>query len=275
MQLPLDLNRTVALALAEDIGSGDLSAALVSGMAKAQVICRDTAIICGIPWFNEVFHQLDPDIQIQWPISEGARVSPGTILCQLSGEAATLLSGERCALNFLQTLSGTASLVRTYVDAMGASRARLLDTRKTLPGLRSAQKYAVRCGGGYNHRMGLYDAILLKENHIAALGSIQAAIQLARQRFPGYGVEVEVETLEQLQQAKQGKADRVLLDNMDLACLRQCVQLANGELELEASGGVTLDTIGDIARTGVDFISVGALTKNVQAVDLSLRFETT
>ena len=273
MQLPTDITSVVAMALKEDIGSGDLSADLVSGQASASVICREAAVICGQAWFNEVFHQLDPAIQIHWQVQEAAQVTGGTQLCRLNGPAATLLSGERCALNFLQTLSGTATAVRAYVDAMAGSHTRLLDTRKTLPCLRSAQKYAVRCGGGHNHRMGLYDGILLKENHIAALGSVQQAVQLARQRFPDQLLEIEVENLQQLQAAKESKADRALLDNMNVTQLRQCVDLAAGKIELEASGGVTLDTIGEIAKTGVDFISVGDMTKNLRAIDLSMRFD--
>jgi nicotinate-nucleotide pyrophosphorylase (carboxylating) len=216
---------------------------------------------------------LDSRTEIHWQIQEGQQVPANHILCQLRGQARALLSGERTALNFLQTLSGTASLSHRYAQAVAGLTTKILDTRKTLPGLRSAQKYAVRCGGCYNHRMGLYDAILIKENHIIAAGSITTAVTQSRQQFPDKMVEVEVENLEELQQALDAGAHRVLLDNMSVNDMRTAVQLSGGRVELEASGNITLDTIRDIATTGVDFISIGSLTKNVAAVDLSMRFD--
>jgi len=269
------VQQNVASALKEDLGDGDISAAIVPqwGQASAHVICRDAAVLCGQAWFDETLRQVDSATVVRWEFRDGDRVPPGSVICRLNGKASSLLSGERCALNFVQTLSATASLTRRYVDAMGNSGCRILDTRKTIPGLRLAQKYAVRCGGGFNHRMGLYDAILLKENHIIALGSVEQAVRQAQSHYPGRMVEIEVETVEQLRQAIAAGADRALLDNMDLPLLRECVKLAQQSIELEASGGVRLDTIAAIAATGVDFISVGDLTKNIQAVDLSMRFD--
>jgi nicotinate-nucleotide pyrophosphorylase (carboxylating) len=217
--------------------------------------------------------QVDNSITLHWEVEDGDSVNANSIICRLQGPATSILSAERCALNFLQTLSATASLTHQYVQAIRDSRCKILDTRKTLPGLRHAQKYAVLCGGGHNHRMGLYDAILLKENHICALGSVEQAVHAAKTRYPDLMIEIEVETAEQLQQAMHAGAQRALLDNMDLPLLRECVKLAQQTIELEASGGISLETVAAIAATGVDYISVGNLTKNVQAVDLSMRFE--
>ncbi len=272
-QLPTELIKTVQNALAEDIGSGDITAHLIAPetQAKAQVISREQAILCGTAWFEEVFKQLRSQLQITWHVQDGETVKPDQILCELTGEARTLLTGERTALNFLQLLSGTATEVQSYVKAINGTGTRLLDTRKTLPGLRQAQKYAVRCGGGTNHRMGLYDAFLIKENHILAAGTITKAVAAARHQAAHLPVEVEVETLEQVREALQAGADRLLLDNFNLPQLRQAVALVQGQIKLEASGGVTLESIRAIAETGVDFISVGAITKDVRAVDLSMR----
>ncbi len=265
----------VARALDEDVGAGDLTAALVPGgaVARASVIAREAAVVCGRPWFDAVFAALDPALAVDWAVGEGAEVAPGARLCTLKGPARPLLTGERVALNFLQLLSGTATVTRRYVAALAGTRTTLLDTRKTVPGLRQAQKYAVRVGGGQNHRMGLYDAFLVKENHIAACGGIGAAVDAARASAPGAPVEVEVESLAELREALAAGADRVLLDNFDLDMMRAAVTETAGRAGLEASGNVGLDGLAAIAATGVDFISVGALTKHVRAVDLSLRLE--
>jgi len=272
---PVVVADDVARALAEDVGSGDLTAALVpeKASARATVIAREAAVICGRPWFNRVFVTLDPGITIDWAVEEGATVAAGAPLCRLTGPARPLLTGERTALNFLQLLSGTATLTRRYAAAIAGTSTRLLDTRKTVPGLRQAQKYAVRVGGGLNHRMGLYDAFLVKENHITACGGIGAAVEAARESAPGAPVEVEVESLGELREALAAGADRVLLDNFDLGGLRAAVVETAGRAELEASGNVDLGTLAAIAATGIDFISVGGLTKHVTAVDLSLRLE--
>ena len=265
----------VRRALAEDIGSGDISAALVpaDAHAVAQVISREAATLCGVPWFNTVFAELDATIEVVWESSEGAQVDPGQLLCTVSGPAQAILSGERTALNFLQTLTGTATITRRYVNAVAGTDARILDTRKTLPGLRRAQKYAVACGGGCNHRIGLYDGVLIKENHIEVIGSITAAVKEARQCIPaGIRLEVEVEDMEQVREALEAGADILLLDNMGPELLRECVAINAGRAMLEASGGITLTNIRAIAETGIDYISIGALTKHVQAVDLSMRF---
>jgi len=268
-----------AQALAEDLGpagiaAGDPSAALIpeNRILYAEVICREAAVICGRPWFDEVMHQLDETIDIDWRVNEGQHVDANTVLCSLHGSARHLLSTERSALNFLQTLSATASQTHRFVEAIAGTGAQLLDTRKTLPGLRLAQKYAVRCGGGCNHRIGLFDMIMLKENHIIAAGSISQAVAQAKKQAPGIAIEVEVETLEELQEALDADVARILLDNMDLENLRRAVKLAAGKTPLEASGGVELETIRAIALTGVDYISTGAITKHVQAIDLSMRF---
>ena len=273
--LPADLAATVKRALAEDIGDGDLTAGLIprSARARAQLITREAAILCGSAWFDEVFRQLDSSVRIDWSTRDGDRLQANQILCALAGPARALLTGERTAMNFLQTLSGTATTARHYVDAVAGTRAVILDTRKTVPGLRTAQKYAVRCAGAQNHRMGLYDAILIKENHISAAGSVSAAVQAARAQAPtGTTVEVEVETLEQLREALAAGTDRLLLDNFSLKRLREAVAENSGRARLEASGGITLDNVRAVADTGVDCISIGAITKHVRAVDLSLRF---
>jgi len=268
------IEESVHNALQEDIGSGDVTSRLVDAdeVSLAQVISREPAIICGVDWFEEVFGQLDSSVFVDWDVNDGDAVQANQALCSLSGPTRALLTGERTALNFLQTLSATATITHTYVQAIAGTGARLLDTRKTIPGLRLAQKYAVHCGGGVNHRIGLYDAILIKENHIIAAGDISKAVAAARFNNPDMSVEVEVETLEQLQQAIDCKVERVLLDNFDLAGLKQAVALNNRRVELEASGGVNLNSIRSIAETGVDFISCGALTKDVKAIDLSMRF---
>ena len=268
----------VRQALAEDVGSGDLTAQLIDPQkqALATVITRESGVLCGTAWFDEVFHQLDPKIRVQWQARDADRVTPNQILCSLDGPARSLLTGERSALNFLQLLSGTATQARRYADAVAGTRCRILDTRKTLPGLRLAQKYAVLCGGATNHRIGLYDAFLIKENHIAAAGSLTAAVQAARAINSQVLLEVEVETLEQLHEAIAAQADRILIDNFSLADMRAAVailrQQPQSNITLEASGNVGLDRLAEIAATGVDFISVGSLTKHVQALDLSMRF---
>ncbi|HEX7965744.1 MAG TPA: carboxylating nicotinate-nucleotide diphosphorylase [Gammaproteobacteria bacterium] len=275
VSLPHDIPATVSRALAEDIGEGDLTAALVpaSAQARGQVISRDVAVLCGTAWFDEVFRQVDDTIQVQWQAREGDTLRPDQVLCRLQGPARGLLTGERTALNFLQTLSGTATAARHYAEAVKGTRATILDTRKTLPGLRTAQKYAVRCGGANNHRMGLYDGILIKENHIMASGGIGPAVAAARAGGAQVPVEVEVETLEQVREALAAGADILLLDNFDAEGMREAVKLTAGRAKLEASGGIGQEGIRRVAETGVDYISVGALTKHVQGVDLSLRFE--
>lgn len=269
-----DPNPTVALALAEDVGGGDLTAALISegALAEATVISRENAILCGAAWFNAVFEQLDARIAIDWQAADGDRITPDQRLCTLRGPARALLTGERTALNFLQLLSGTATLARRYADAVAGTRTAILDTRKTLPGLRLAQKYAVRCGGCQNHRIGLFDAVLIKENHIMAAGSIGKAIAAARRLHPEVTVEVEVENLTELAEALTAQPDIVMLDNFDLATMVEAVNVTGGRVKLEASGNVNFETVRPIAETGVDYISIGGLTKDVRAVDLSMRF---
>ncbi len=273
LQLPNDIAQVVQRALAEDVGSGDITAQLIlpNASAKAQVITRESAILCGIAWFNEVFQQLDNTIEITWHTQDGEAIVPNQVLCHLQGPTRPLLTGERTALNFLQLLSGTATEVQRYVKAVNGTQTQILDTRKTLPGLRQAQKYAVRCGGGKNHRLGLYDAFLIKENHISAAGSISQAVATARQSAPHLPVEVEVESLSQVEEALQARAEILLLDNFNLSMLHEAVALVQSRAKLEASGGVTLEMIRAVAETGIDFISVGAMTKNVRAVDLSMR----
>ncbi len=274
MQLPNDIQASVARALAEDIGSGDVTAGLIPAdkQATATVICREDAIVCGVAWFNEVFSQLDPAVQITWQYQDGDSVAANALLCTLRGSARSILSGERAALNFLQTLSATATATRRYVDLVAHTQCRILDTRKTLPGLRTAQKYAVLCGGGTNHRIGLYDRVLIKENHIMAAGSITAAIQQARQLHPGILMEVETENLQELAEASAAQADIIMLDEYSLADMREAVRVTAGKIPLEASGGVSLETVRTIAETGVDFVSVGEITKHIRAIDLSMRF---
>lgn len=268
------VERIVAEALAEDVGDGDITAALIDAdeTAQAQIISREPAVVCGVAFVDAVFRQIDSDVSVTWQVGDGDSVVPNQTVCQLVGSARALLMGERCALNFLQTLSGTATITRHYVDAIAGCAARLLDTRKTIPGLRLPQKYAVQCGGGYNHRFGLYDAFLIKENHIAACGSIAAAVKAARKNHPDKPVEVEVENRDELQEALTAKVDTIMLDNFSLSEVRHAVSLCDGKATLEVSGNVGLDSIRSIAETGVDYISVGALTKNIRAIDMSMRF---
>jgi nicotinate-nucleotide pyrophosphorylase (carboxylating) len=264
----------VTRALNEDLGPGDCTAALIpADQAMATLVrCREDAILCGQPWFDETFHQVQPGVEIDWQLADGDTLEAGHEVCRLEGLARGILSGERTALNFLQTLSGTATRTRQYVDAVAGTGAIILDTRKTLPGMRVAQKYAVRCGGGSNHRMGLYDAVLIKENHIAAAGSISAALSEAKRLYPDLLLEVEAETLEQIEQSYRAGAQRVLLDNFSLELLNTAVDRYKGRISLEASGGITLQTVREIAETGVDFISTGEISKSVQSVDFSMRF---
>ena len=263
----------VRATLDEDIGTGDLTAALLPAgrQARAEVITREPAVLSGSAWFDAVFRLLDPGSRVDWLARDGERLTPGQLLCRIEGGLRVLLTGERTALNWLQVLSGTATRARCYADAVAGLPVRLLDTRKTLPGLRRAQKYAVLCGGCHNHRMGLFDAILIKENHIVASGSIAAAVAAARELAAGVAVEIEVESIAELEQALGAGVERVLLDNFSLDDLRQAVAMTRGRARLEASGGVTLDGLRAIAETGVDDISIGALTKGVEAVDLSMR----
>lgn len=284
MNLPADLTaeieRNVAQALAEDVGSGDVTARLVDAtlISSARVISREAATICGRPWVDAVFHQLDASIRVEWAVAEGERVQPDQLLYRLHGPANVLLTGERPALNFLQTLSGTATSVRQYVDAVAGTRCKIVDTRKTLPGLRRAQKYAVVCGGGYNHRIGLYDGILIKENHIAAAGGIKAAIAQARALDAGVPLMTEAETLDEAGIAIDENVDLLLVDDFSLDMLREAVQrirahrAAGGKTLLEYSGGATLETVRAYAETGIDRVAIGSLTKHVRAVDLSMRF---
>ncbi len=265
----------VSAALEEDIGGGDRTAALIEETAESevQVVCREEAVICGIAWFNQVFRQLDGRVRINWSVSDGDSVPKGQTVCTLSGNTRVLLTGERTALNYLQTLSGTATNARLYADAVEGTGARILDTRKTLPGLRLQQKYAVTCGGCHNHRIGLFDAILIKENHILAAGSITRALDTARRVAGDLEVEVEVESIDELKEALAADARRVLLDNFSLYRLREAVRINDGQARLEASGGISLENIRSIAKTGVDDISVGSLTKDVRAIDFSMRFK--
>ena len=279
MQHALDnaIKANVQQALAEDVGSGDITASLIpeQQQAVARIICRDHAVICGRPWFDEVFHQLDPEVKLEWKVAEGEQVEPDQVLVVLTGSARSLLTGERCAMNFLQTQSGTATRCKHYANLVINTDVRLLDTRKTLPGLRIAQKYAVVAGGCHNHRIGLYDAFLIKENHIAACGGIEQAVIKAHEVAPGKPVEIEVENMDEFKKARAAGADIIMLDNFPLDTLKETVQL-NKDLpgqapKLEASGGVTDQTLPAIADTGVDFVSIGTLTKDCQSVDLSMR----
>jgi nicotinate-nucleotide pyrophosphorylase (carboxylating) len=269
---------TVAAALAEDVGAGDLTAALIDEdeVVGASIIAREPLVLAGHPWATEVFRQLDERVLVDWYVEDGQRADADDVICKLVGPARPLLTGERTALNFLQTLSGTATLTAEFVDAVAGTRARVLDTRKTLPGLRLAQKYAVRCGGGHNHRVGLYDAILIKENHVKSAGSITEALRRAQHTAGEVLVEVEVESLDELREALDAGAGRILLDNFSLDDMREAVAINAGygyvAAELEASGNVSLATIRAIAETGVDYISTGAITKNVRAIDLSMLF---
>lgn len=275
-----ELRRAVTAALAEDLGQqnaelGDITASLIpaSQQAVATIITREDCVLCGSGFVNEVFLQLGNQVSIQWHATDGDRLSANSLICTLQGPARALLTGERTALNFLQLLSGTATTTAHYVRYLEGTNTRLLDTRKTLPGLRFAQKYAVSCGGGLNHRFGLFDAFLIKENHIAAAGSIIQAVQQARQNFPGKPVEVEVENLDELKQALTAGADIIMLDNFSTPEIRQAVLLNQGRAKLEVSGNITSERLSELAATGVDFISSGALTKHVQAIDLSMRLQ--
>ncbi len=271
--LTAEIHANVRRALAEDIGSGDITAQLIPAerLARASVITREAAVLAGSAWVDAVFRQLDPRVSVHWQVGDGERVTPNQILFHLEGPARSLLSGERAALNFLQTLSAVATRCRHYADLVEGTGVRLLDTRKTLPGLRLAQKYAVTCGGCHNHRIGLYDAFLIKENHIAACGGIAQAVQAAHQIAPGRPVEVEVESLEELREALAAGADIIMLDELSLADMRQAVNITGGRAKLEASGGINEGTLRTIAATGVDYISLGTLTKDIKAVDLSMR----
>ncbi len=271
--LPDDIRQGVARALAEDIGAGDITALLIPAeqQAQARVITREDCVFCGEAWVEEVFRQIDPSVIIDWAVKDGDRVAANSLLFTLSGPARSLLTGERTALNFVQTLSGTATAARNYADQVSHTKVRLLDTRKTLPGLRLAQKYAVTCGGCHNHRLGLYDAFLIKENHIAACGGIANAVTAARQLAPGKPVEVEVETLGELAEALDAGADIIMLDNFSLDQMREAVAINKGKAQLEASGNIDAQSLVATAETGVDFISIGALTKHCRAVDLSMR----
>ena len=269
------IEESVHTALVEDVGAGDVTAELIDAdcIALATVITRQDCVFCGMDWFEEVFRQLDEDVFVEWNAQDGDLLKANDSICSLSGPARSLLTGERTALNFIQTLSGTATLARRYADAVAHTETRILDTRKTIPGLRLAQKYAVACGGCENHRIGLFDAVLIKENHIAACDGIAAAVEAARFRNPDMFVEVEVENMQQLEQALQTEVDRILLDNFPPEMLQQAVALNAGGKQLEASGNISLDNIAVIAETGVDYISTGAITKHIQAIDLSMRFD--
>lgn len=273
-QLAIEIQRNVAAALAEDVGSGDLTAQLIYAghLAQGTVISREKAVLCGTPWFDACFALLDPNAKIQWTAQDGDTVQAGQTLCTIVADTRALLTAERCALNFLQLLSATATTARTFVDAIAGTRAVIVDTRKTLPGLRLAQKYAVKMGGGTNHRIGLYDAVLIKENHIIAAGGVKQALARAQAAAPNAKfIQIEVENLEELATALAAGANMVLLDNMDLDQMREAVAISAGRAKLEASGGVSLERVRAIAETGVDRISIGGLTKDVRAVDLSLR----
>jgi len=270
--------RQVAAALAEDLGAGDVTAALVpaSQQVRAQIVAREPAVLCGTDWAEATFRELDPAIRLEWQVRDGDRLTADLPVLKLSGPARPILTGERTALNFLQTLSGTATAAARYVEAIAGTGCRILDTRKTLPGLRLAQKYAARCGGAQNHRLGLYDMVLIKENHIIAAGSINGAIATARRTSPGIPVEVEVESLDEFDQACEAGADIIMLDEISLDDMREAVKrnrARGARTKLEASGSVTLATVREIALTGVDYISIGGITKHVQAVDLSMRLE--
>ena len=273
-QLAAEVQRNVLAALVEDIGGGDLTALLTSATRRSQgtVVSREDAVLAGTAWFDACFRYLDPQAEVRWHAGDGEPIAAGQVLCEIEASTRALLTAERAALNFLQLLSATATATRLYVNAVAGTGARIVDTRKTLPGLRLAQKYAVTCGGGSNHRLGLYDGILIKENHLMAAGGVTAALEQARAigRDEVF-IQIEVETLEQLAEALDADAKMVLLDNMNLSQMRQAVGLTAGRAELEASGGVSLETVRAIAETGVDRISVGGLTKNVRAIDLSLR----
>jgi len=276
--LPIDIPTVVSRAIAEDLRDGDLTAELIprTTYAGARVVAREAATLCGLAWFDETFRQIDRRVTVAWHAADGDAISADAVVCELRGPARSIVTGERTALNFLQTLSGTATATRALADLVAGTRARILDTRKTLPGLRLAQKYAVLCGGGSNHRIGLFDAVLIKENHVAAVGSVTAAVAAARRQSPDVMIEVEVESLEQLREALDTDADRIMLDDFTLDDMRAGVALRDAHAgkrpELEASGSVNAATLRAIAETGVDFISIGAVTKHLRAIDFSMRF---
>jgi nicotinate-nucleotide pyrophosphorylase (carboxylating) len=269
------IEENVFNALKEDIGDGDITAELIpqENISLATVISREPCVFCGLDWFEETFRQLDDDILIDWCVDDGDRIDAGQIICTISGSSQNIVTGERTALNFVQTLSATATISALYASMLEGTATKVLDTRKTIPGLRMAQKYAVSCGGCENHRLGLYDAFLIKENHISACGSIASAVTEARFRNPELKVEVEVENMDELHQALDAGADRVLLDNFDLVTMKLAVELCAGRVITEASGNITLENIQQVAQTGVNYISTGALTKDIQAIDLSMRFD--
>lgn len=270
--LPNDIKETIRIALAEDLGDGDITSELIpaSKTIEAIVLSREEAVVCGVDWVNEVFAQIDSNVSIVWSVEEGILVNAGTELLKLRGSARSILSGERTALNFLQTLSATASQTRYFIDLLAETSVTLLDTRKTLPGLRSAQKYAVKIGGGTNHRLGLFDAFLIKENHIDACGGIPKAIAAARALHPEKTVEIEVQNLPEFMQAIEAEPDIIMLDNFSIDCMKEAVALNQGRCKLEASGGIQQDQLVNIAETGVNYISIGGLTKNCQAIDLTM-----
>jgi nicotinate-nucleotide pyrophosphorylase (carboxylating) len=274
LDLASEIRENVRRALAEDVGSGDVTAGLVplEEFAHARVLTREPAILSGAAWFEECFHQIDSGVEIRWHAQDGDQVASGQVLCSVDGRARSLLTAERSSLNFLQTMSAVATKTRAFVDAVAGTKAAILDTRKTLPGLRHALKYAVRCGGGINHRMGLYDGLLIKENHIASAGGIGAVLTQARKIAPDLSTQIEVESIAQLLEAIAAGAKLILLDNFDVAGLKEAVRVAGGRVALEASGGITLQTVRAVAETGVERISVGSLTKDICAVDLSMRF---
>ncbi len=276
LTLPSDIKKTVKAALKEDIGKGDITASLIPSqtIATATVITRETAILCGREWFTETMLQLSDETSISWQVQDGERVNENQTLCTIRGPARSILSAERVALNFLQLLSGIATESRRYADRVKGLKTTIRDTRKTIPGLRLAQKYAVRCGGCENHRIGLYDGVLIKENHILACGSITKAVEQIRASHPKMQIEVEVENLEEFHEALAAKADILLLDNFDRAMLQRAVILNKGQAKLEASGGVTFNEIRGLAESGIDYIAIGTLTKNIQSIDLSMRFTT-
>jgi nicotinate-nucleotide pyrophosphorylase (carboxylating) len=277
MNPPNHIAATIARALNEDVGTGDLTATLIPAATKARafVISRQPGVLCGCAWFDEVFRQLDAAVRVDWQVPEGALLIAGKTLCALTGPARALVTGERTALNFLQTLSATATATRAYVEAIKDTHAQILDTRKTVPGLRTAQKYAVSCAGASSYRSGLFDAILIKENHITVAGSLVDILRVARERYPDVRIEVEVENLEQIEEVLMVGADVILLDNFALEDLRKAVKITDRRARLEASGGVTLHNVRAVAATGVDYISVGGLTKDLRAIDLSMRMEMT
>lgn len=268
-----NVDKTSLYALKEDMGEKDLSADLLPHdiRSTAELIAGEDAVLCGIPWFNSIFKQLDKNIVIQWQCKDGEHIFADQLLCTIKGSSRAILTGERSAINFIQTLSGTATITQQYSAILAGSTTKLLDTRKTIPGLREAQKYAVLCGGGYNHRLGLFDAILLKENHITATGSIKKIVKIAKQRYPNMLIEIEVETLAELEQALATEADIIMLDNFSIAEIHKAVLLNAGQVKLEASGNLDPTTLRQTAETGVDYISVGALTKHIKAINLSMR----